>query len=517
MRNGAGPGVVGLALLLACGVAAPNRAARAQELPPDPETIEAEAEPDDPADVGDPMEEDVEAEDEAAVDEDAVDEDAADEDVVDEDAVDEDADAAVAEDDVVADEGDGASEEPADDDDVVIVDDPQESDDDASPRQVLAAEETVEQFEAAQFMADDWAPPPSDDDSSDAIPTDATLDPGGMPWQVVEISPDDDAAPLPAGGAAGTRPGTAGAVRPGAGRVGDQAGSTGIPVVRRSPPGTRPASIGGKDTPYSYGGQPVEPGRTPWQAQIFRSKARPKGDEPLWRAQHNCGGVLISPEWVLTAAHCVVDIIEDKDAGWRVRLGVRDLGTEQGATYAVDRWVMNSRYQKRPLPDGPPNMYANDIALVHIKADAQTQRPANGARIEPIQIYRSRVADLAEVTAIGWGMTELKPKSFSAITLKVDLNVMPQQLCVSRPGYGPERVNETVMCAAREKAKTCRGDSGGPVVLASQRPVQLVGLVSWGKKDCTGDGQPSVFTRVQSHLGWIDAAMKLDPSRGSYP
>ena len=511
MRNGAGPGVVGLALLLACGAAAPNRAARAQELPPDPEVIEAEAEPDDPADVGDPMEEDAAAEDEAAVDEDAADEDAADEDVVAEDA-----DAAGAEDDLVADEDDAGQEEPADDDDVVIVDDQQESDDDAGPQQVLAAEETVEQFEAAQFMADDWAPPPSDD-SNDAIPTDATLDPGGLPWQVVEISPDADAAPMPAGGATGARPGAAGAARPGAGRVGDQAGSTGIPVVRRSPPGTRPASVGGKDTPYSYGGQPVEPGRTPWQAQIYRSKARPKGDEPLWRAQHNCGGVLISPEWVLTAAHCVVDIIEDKEAGWRVRLGVRDLGTEQGATYAVDRWVMNSRYQKRPLPDGPPNMYANDIALVHIKADAQTQRPADGARIEPIQIYRSRVADLAEVTAIGWGMTELKPKSFSAITLKVDLNVMPQQMCVSRPGYGPERVNETVMCAAREKAKTCRGDSGGPVVLASQRPVQLVGLVSWGKKDCAGDGQPSVFTRVQSHLGWIDAAMKLDPSRGSYP
>ena len=507
MGNDAGRWIVGLAWLLACGLAVPTRAVRAQELPPDPAAIEAEAEPDDPADVGDPMDEDVEDEDQAAVDE------------------------------AAGDDVDAGPEDAADDDDVVIVGDEQDADggasnveepgedssdetagaDDADTQQVLAAEETVQQFEAAQFMTADWAPPSSDDDSNDVIPTDTTLDPGGLPWQVVEISPDDGAAPTATGGAGGARPGKPGSVRPGAGRVGDQAGSTGIPVVRRSPPGTRPASVGGKDTPYSYGGRPVAPGQTPWQAQIYRSKAKPKGDEELWRAQHNCGGVLISPEWVLTAAHCVVDMIEDREAGWRVRLGVRDLGGEPGTTYAVDRWVMNSRYQKRALPDGPPNMYANDIALVHIKADADTRPSAGGAPIEPIQIYRSRVADLAEVTAIGWGMTEMKPKSFSAITLKVDLNVMPQQLCVSRPDYGPQRVNDTVMCAAREKAKTCRGDSGGPVILATQRPAQLVGLVSWGKQDCTGDGQPSVFTRVQSHLGWIDAAMKLDPTRGSYP
>lgn len=83
------------------------------------------------------------------------------------------------------------------------------------------------------------------------------------------------------------------------------------------------------------------------------------------------------------------------------------------------------------------------------------------------------------MTAIGFGTTELVTKSLGAITLKVDLNVMPQRVCLSRPGYGPGRINDTMVCA--------------------------------------GDGQPSVFTRVQNHLDWIDAAIRLDPSRGSYP
>lgn len=486
----------------------------AQELPPDPEVAADEADPDDPASVGEPMDEYAEAEDDAAVDE-ATDEEAGEDAAADDDDV-EIVDESEDEDDAAA--GDDApDEEAADEDDAAADADAAEDVDGASAEEVYAAEETLQQFEAAQFMTESWAPPPSNDDSDDAIPTDTTLDPGGLPWEVIEVETTvaTAAGSQPSSG----RPATGGSSggRPATMRVGDQAGSTGVPVVRRSPPGTRPASVGGKDTPYSYGGKPVAPGSTPWQVQIYRSKAKPKGGEELWRAQHNCGGVLISPEWVLTAAHCVLDIIEDKDAGWRVRLGVRDLGKEQGATYLVDRWVMNSRYQKRAVPNGPPNMYANDIALVHIKADAETRLPADGKRIEPIQIYRSRVADQAEVTAIGWGMTELAPKSFSAITLKVDLNVMPQQTCVSRPGYGPERINDTVMCAARAQAKTCRGDSGGPVILATQRPAQLVGLVSWGKKDCAGDGQPSIFTRVQSHLAWIDAAMKIDPSRGSYP
>jgi secreted trypsin-like serine protease len=44
-----------------------------------------------------------------------------------------------------------------------------------------------------------------------------------------------------------------------------------------------------------------------------------------------------------------------------------------------------------------------------------------------------------------------------------------------------------------------------------------VGIVSWGKKRCSGDGQPGAYTRVESYLGWIKQAMTLDPTRSALP
>lgn len=74
-----------------------------------------------------------------------------------------------------------------------------------------------------------------------------------------------------------------------------------------------------------------------------------------------------------------------------------------------------------------------------------------------------------------------------------------------------------MICAAREGQKTCRGDSGGPVILTNGTTPRLVGLVSWGKTDCSGDGRPSVFTRLEAHLAWIAQAMKLPETRASLP
>lgn len=396
----------------------------------------------------------------------------------------------------VAGEREPDAEATAEDDESPLADDAEDYADGSTP--------------ADEFMTADWAPDVPVDESDDALPTDRSLDPSGLGWEVAPASGDADRSH-------GSREPR---------HHGDYAGPSQIlemrPRQRGSAP-SRPAGERDRDTAYSYGGKPIEPGSAPWQAQIYRSLAKERPGVPRWKAQHNCGGTLIAPDWILTAAHCIDDIIDDREAGWRVRLGGQDLARDDGATYVVDRWVRHSGYRKIGHPDPPkapvppPNMYSSDIGLVHIRADAQTRPIADPKRVHPVVLYRKPIKGGDEVTAIGWGMTENTAKSFSAVPLKVDLRVMDTTLCQSRPGYGPERIGGTVICAAREGQKTCRGDSGGPVILTNGTVAQLVGLVSWGKNDCSGDGRPSVFTRVESYLGWIDQAMKLPETRASLP
>lgn len=233
-----------------------------------------------------------------------------------------------------------------------------------------------------------------------------------------------------------------------------------------------------------FGGTRAPRNRYPYMAAVY---IRRPADGVLVQ---KCGGTLIAPDVVLTAAHCnpSTDV---------VRLGIHHLfdPTENFETFEV--------MGREIHPDFVQKSFLNDFML--LKLDGRSEKT-------PIKLHSMEYSDrnmtvpFTSLTVMGWGKRMLNHTSSMSDLQEAEVKLWATPDC--KANYGGNRIGKQTMCASiAGVTDACTGDSGGPLIVkeASDTDVQ-VGVTSWGN-DCGLPPYPGVYARMSFAFEWINMTL----------
>eukprot|EP00934_Nitzschia_sp_Nitz4_P002690 Nitzschia sp. Nitz4//scaffold282_size24342//8944//11622//NITZ4_008354-RA/size24342-augustus-gene-0.14-mRNA-1//1//CDS//3329545626//2680//frame0 len=216
------------------------------------------------------------------------------------------------------------------------------------------------------------------------------------------------------------------------------------------------------------------------------------GEFPYYVDMTGCGGTLIAPDVVLSAAHC------GGYAGKTVYVSGYEYGTESYNTVAVQ--VTSSQIH----PNYNSNSMVNDFYLHKLQSAVSISTSVtlslNQATSVPSTGQDLTVLGLGTLSSGGNTPTYLRDVVVPAVS---------NSFCSSGSSYGSEFDSSVMLCAGDTSSggiDSCQGDSGGPLVLRNGNTHVLVGVVSWGY-GCAEAQYPGVYARVSSGFSWIKSVV----------
>lgn len=224
--------------------------------------------------------------------------------------------------------------------------------------------------------------------------------------------------------------------------------------------------------PPIYGGIEASAEEAPWTVALVARGATSEDDEVV------CGGVLIAPDVVLTAAHCTITADE-------VLAGDPDLRTD------VARRALGE-VRRHPSWRDDNGL---DVAVISL------DRPLSDIPLAPLNLG----CDIAlpedddAVNVYGWGATTAEGTGGSDRLLVARLRITDAR-CTTTDGCRDGVPDGSELFAIGDAQDACIGDSGGPLVDDEGR---VIGLVARGATTGPACGEGGVYTRVDAIEAWL--------------
>ncbi|XP_029922468.1 coagulation factor VIIi [Myripristis murdjan] len=261
---------------------------------------------------------------------------------------------------------------------------------------------------------------------------------------------------------------------------------------------------------------PEEPQNQTVQTRLVGGNHCPHGECP-WqvlvqhRGSSHCGGVLVRPDWVITAAHCIHG---NDPQDLTVVAGEHNLDIEEGTEQRipVSMAISHESYV--------PETGDSDVALLRLSRPVTLGRHAVPVCLPTKDLAERELMLVRYHVVSGWGKRTSGGNAeasgapsdapLSPVLRRLSVPLLPNDRCSQVADFN---FTDNMLCAGYLEGQqpSCRGDDGSPLITLYGSTHFLTGVVGWGR-GCAHPGYYGVYANMANFVDWAETTMEAPPT-----